>query len=73
MLFSLGCKVDLPLMASAGDDLAVVAGGSIGERRNEETYSKCAAGARIKTGSEQKAKTASLNIKEKQGRQDRFS
>ena len=28
--------------------LAVVAGGSLGDRRNEETYSKYAAGARIK-------------------------
>ena len=28
--------------------LAVVAGGSLGDRRNEETYSKYAAGVRIK-------------------------
>jgi len=43
-----GAQVPKALYLKLTKSLAVVGGGSLGDRRNEETYSKYATGVRIK-------------------------
>ena len=47
-IFSLYFLFNTKLTEDTKTTLAVVGGGSLGDRRNEETYSKYAVGARIK-------------------------